>query len=195
MENDIYYTIQAPAEAMLKEKGSRFLAFAYPIDNEELIKEQLQQLRKKYFDASHHCYAYIWGEKSENYRANDDGEPANSAGMPILGQIRSRNLSNVLVVVVRYFGGTKLGVGGLIQAYKSAAAQALDNALIIEQFSQASFTIRFEYAQMNWVMKVLKDTEAQIMEQTMDLACQIKFSVRKAKSPIIADKLQNFLQP
>jgi uncharacterized YigZ family protein len=193
MISDIYYTLAQVSEATFKDKGSKFMAFAYPADNEAVIKEYLQQLRKKYFDATHHCYAYIWGEKSENYRANDDGEPNNSAGMPILGQIRARNLTNVLVVVVRYFGGTKLGVSGLVQAYKTASAEALDNALIIEKHCLEEFKVQFEYPQMNQVMKILKEVEAHISAQTMDLNCVINFSVRKQSAVIIRDKLGDFL--
>jgi uncharacterized YigZ family protein len=193
MISDIYYTLAQASEATHKDKGSKFMAFAYPADNEAVIKDYLQQLRKKYFDATHHCYAYIWGEKSENYRANDDGEPNNSAGMPILGQIRARNLTNVLVVVVRYFGGTKLGVSGLIQAYKTASAEVLDNATTIEKHSLEQFRVQFEYAQMNSIMKILKELEANIDEQTLDLNCIIQFSVRKQSSIIVRNKLASFL--
>ncbi len=193
MISDSYYTLAQASEASYKDKGSKFLAFAYPADNEEVIKGHLQELRKRYFDATHHCYAYIWGEKSENYRVNDDGEPNNSAGMPILGQIRARNLSNVLVVVVRYFGGTKLGVSGLIQAYRTASAEVLDNATIIEKHCLEQFSVQFEYSQMNLIMRILKELEATIHQQTMDLNCVIQFSVRKQSSIIVRNKLASFL--
>ena len=144
-------------EGFYKEKGSKFLAFAFPVSSEEEIKEQILVLKKEYYDARHHCYAYILGKDAAHYRANDDGEPGHSAGDPILGQIRSHNLTDVLIVVVRYFGGTKLGVGGLIHAYKTAATDAIANNTIVKKIVTASIKIHFEYLSMNSVMKLIKD--------------------------------------
>jgi len=152
-----FLTISSSSEGLYKAKGSKFLAFAFPVSSEEEVKEKLDFLRKKYFDARHHCYAYRLGANGERYRANDDGEPANSAGKPVLGQLVARNLTNVLVVVVRYFGGILLGVGGLAQAYKQAAADALDHAEIITGAVTETWLLTFAYADMNLVLKVLKD--------------------------------------
>ncbi|HEY9049147.1 MAG TPA: YigZ family protein, partial [Ohtaekwangia sp.] len=152
-----YRTIQQPAEGMYKEKGSKFLAFAYPVDSEAAIRERLDALRKEYFDARHHCYAWMLGPERKHFRANDDGEPNHSAGDPILGQIRSKELTNILIVVVRYFGGTKLGVGGLISAYKIASEDALSHAIVVEREVTEMITIRYEYASTPEVMKLVKD--------------------------------------
>jgi uncharacterized YigZ family protein len=156
MPNDFYLTVAKDSEGFYKEKGSKFLAFAYPVSNEEEIKEKLEALRKQFYDARHFCYGYIFGLAAEHYRANDDGEPNHSAGDPILGQIKSNELTNTLVVVVRYFGGTKLGVGGLITAYKTAAAEALAQNEIIEKPITKSFTLMFPYEEMNEVQRLAK---------------------------------------
>ncbi|MDJ1483277.1 YigZ family protein [Cytophagaceae bacterium YF14B1] len=177
--SDTYLTIAAPSEGLYKEKGSKFLAFAYPARTEDEVKDHLTQLRKTYFDARHHCYAYILGADKTKYRANDDGEPNHSAGDPILGQIRSRNLTDVLVVVVRYFGGIKLGVSGLIQAYRTSASEALETAQIIEKIVMMPFSIQFTYEQMNQVMKLLKDYDAEILSQDFQLVCNLTAAVRK----------------
>jgi uncharacterized YigZ family protein len=176
---DTFLTLKMESEGLYKEKGSKFLAFAYPVQNEEEVKEKLELLRKKYHDARHHCYAYILGKNQELYRANDDGEPNHSAGDPILGQIRSNQLTHVLIVVVRYFGGTKLGVGGLITAYKTAAAQSIANNEIITAVLQKKVKIDFEYLRMNEVMKLIKDYELQIIDQHFDNQCQIIIEVRQ----------------
>lgn len=176
---DTFLTIASAGEGLYKEKKSKFLSFAYPVQNEDQIKEILQTLRKQYFDARHHCYAYLLGETMENFRANDDGEPNHSAGDPILGQIRAKGLTNVLVVVVRYFGGTKLGVGGLIQAYRMAAQEALSNVGIVEQIVTYPIEIHFDYVEMNDVMKVVKDYELEITSQHFDSTCTINLLVRK----------------
>jgi uncharacterized YigZ family protein len=165
MEVYDYRTIQVATEGEYKEKGSKFLAFAFPVKSEAEVKESLTMLRKKYFDARHHCYAYVLGADKSKVRANDDGEPNHSAGDPILGQIRSKNLTNVLIVVVRYFGGVKLGVGGLITAYKTAAEEALHKATIITEDVTAEYTVEYDYAATPEVMRLVKDFELHIVEQ------------------------------
>jgi uncharacterized YigZ family protein len=169
-----FRTLQAPAEGIYKEKGSKFLAFAYPAESEADIKVRLDTLRKKYFDARHHCFAYILGTEKTRFRAFDDGEPNHSAGDPILGQIRSRDLTNVLVVVIRYFGGVKLGVGGLISAYKAAAEDALNNGLIIDQEVVRQILIRYPYASTPEVMRLVKEFELRIEDQSFADQCNLK---------------------
>jgi uncharacterized YigZ family protein len=177
-EKDTYLTIANTAEAVFKEKKSKFLAFASPVQTEEAVKEALQALRKQYYDARHHCYAYVLGDNQENFRANDDGEPNHSAGDPILGQIRARQLTNVLVVVVRYFGGIKLGVGGLVQAYKTAASEALEQAMVIEKVVMRTLHLEFDYVHLNEVMKVVKEYELEITSQHFDNTCTMQVGVR-----------------
>jgi uncharacterized YigZ family protein len=160
-----FHTIQQPVSGTYREKGSKFLAFAHPVEDEEAIALILQSLRKTYYDAHHHCYAWVLGPEGVRYRAHDDGEPAHSAGDPILGQLRSRQLTNVLVVVVRYFGGTKLGVGGLIHAYREAAADALNQAVIIRQEVTLPVTIRYGFGSSPEVMKMIKEFDLHISEQ------------------------------
>jgi uncharacterized YigZ family protein len=188
---DTYLTLKRESEGLYKEKGSKFLAFAFPVENEEDIKEKLDHLRKKFYDARHHCYAYILGKNQELYRANDDGEPNHSAGDPILGQIRSHQLTNVLIVVIRYFGGTKLGVGGLITAYKTAAADSIANNEIITAVIQEKVKINFEYLLMNEVMKLIKDYELQIIEQHFDNQCQIILEVRQKLLDELSQKISD----
>jgi uncharacterized YigZ family protein len=175
---DTYRTIAAPVEGLYKEKGSKFIAKAYPVRTEEEIKDILQALRKEYFDARHHCYAYLLGANKATYRANDDGEPNHSAGDPILGQIRSAGLSNVLVVVIRYFGGVKLGVGGLIHAYKTATAEALEQAQAVERHETTLLTVAFGYEQMNEIMKVVKDFDLPVRQQDFNVDCRLTVEVR-----------------
>jgi len=172
-----YLTLATVSEGLFKEKGSKFLAFAYPVKTEQEIKGILEGLRKKYFDARHHCYAYMLGKNKDVFRTNDDGEPNHSAGDPILGQIRSHSLTNVLIVVVRYFGGTKLGVGGLINAYKTAAAEAILNNKVIETEDQKELTLHFAYQEMNQVMKLVKEYDLEIVAQKFDNICEINLSV------------------
>ncbi|PWJ44150.1 IMPACT family protein [Sediminitomix flava] len=176
---DSYLTIEGTSEGLYKEKGSKFLAFAYRVRSEEEVREIVQGLRKTYYDARHWCYAYILGADKKKFRANDDGEPGNSAGAPILGQIRSKELTDTLVVVVRYFGGTKLGVSGLINAYKTSAAEALEEADIIEEFLMKTIKVTFEYPLMNEVMKVGKTFDLDFGKQTFDTECHIEFMVRE----------------
>ena len=190
-EEDSYLTITTDSEGSYKEKGSKFFAFAYPVASEEEVKEQLAALRKKFYDARHHCYAYIIGRNEQYFRANDDGEPSNSAGPPILGQIRSKGLINTLVVVIRYFGGTKLGVGGLIHAYKTAAAEALENNTIEQKHFTKSVQTTFEYPTMNGIMKVVKDFELPILHQDFQMTCSITLEVREKFLATVTEKLSD----
>jgi uncharacterized YigZ family protein len=160
-----FFTIEKNTAAEIKEKGSKFIGLAFPVSTEEEVKNILNLLRKQYYDATHHCYAYILGADKKNYRANDDGEPNNSAGNPILGAIKSKNITNTLVVVVRYYGGTKLGVGGLISAYKMAATLALNEARIIEDFEYETLKIVFDIEAMNEIMNLIKKYDVKITEQ------------------------------
>jgi uncharacterized YigZ family protein len=171
MMADTYRTIKELSEGVYKDKGSRFLAFAFPVTNEEQIKFHLEELRRKYHDARHHCYAWRLNPEMDRFRSNDDGEPAGSAGNPILGQIRSKELTNILVVVVRYFGGTLLGVGGLINAYRSATADALGQADIISRKVTSKWELKFGYPQMNEVMTVIKEYNLETENQQFDLEC------------------------
>jgi uncharacterized YigZ family protein len=175
-------------EGSYKEKGSRFLAFAYYVENEDEIKKHLETLRKEYYDARHFCYAYILGKEKTQFRANDDGEPNGTAGLPILNQIKSKNLTNILVVVVRYFGGTKLGASGLVSAYKIATQEALNHATIIEKIVQQHISIQFEYLQMNEVMKVIKDFNLELKSQNFDNQCVIELFVREGLVEIVKEK-------
>jgi uncharacterized YigZ family protein len=181
--NDIYKTIKDPSEGIYREKGSRFMAFAFPVSGETEIGQRLGELRKKYHDARHHCYAWRLDAGMDRYRTNDDGEPSGSAGQPILGQIRSRELTQVLVVVVRYFGGTLLGVGGLIRAYRSAAADALDRARIIDYKVEEAIILDFGYGAMNAVMRIIKEYNLKITEQKFDTACTMVLTGWKRNLP------------
>jgi len=174
---DLFRTIESPSEGLYKEKGSKFIAFAYSIDSEEAIKEKIVSIRKQYHDARHHCFAWRLGADMERYRVNDDGEPSGSAGKPILGQIQSQNLTDILVVVIRYFGGTLLGVGGLMNAYRSATADALNNANILELKVFVRMNLNFSYPQMNGVMKVIKDFHLEFENQEFDLECSLTLKV------------------
>lgn len=187
---DKFLTLGKESAGTYKEKGSKFLAFAYPISTEEDIKPVLDGLRKKYYDARHHCYAYLLGKDQDVFRANDDGEPNHSAGDPILGQIRSHGLTNVLIVVVRYFGGTKLGVGGLIKAYKTAASEAIDNNVVIEGLLTSEICFTFDYSHTNEVMRIITDYDIEIVEQDFEMSCRISVRFRRSREKIIVDKLE-----
>ncbi len=189
MSADTYFTLKSPSEGVYKEKGSRFLAYAFPVESEEQIKNHLAVLRKKYHDARHHCYALILGYYGERTRANDDGEPSHSAGDPILGQIRAHKLTNTLIVVIRYFGGIKLGVGGLVSAYKAAAADALASASIEERLITENLNLHFGYPLLNSVMKIVKDYDLEIKDQTMALSCEITLNVRISLVEAVKQKL------
>jgi uncharacterized YigZ family protein len=188
---DTYLTISDDSEGLYKEKGSKFLSFAFPVSNEDEIKEKLEFLRKKFYDARHHCYAYVLGKDKAIFRTNDDGEPNHSAGDPILGQIRSNQLTNVLIVVVRYFGGVKLGVGGLISAYRTAAAAAISNNIIVEAIVKHKVKLQFDYLSMNNVMKTIKDYDLEIINQQFDNDCKISLLVREGLMDEVIPKFEN----
>lgn len=192
--SDTYLTIAGPAQGLYKDKGSRFLAFAYPICSESDVKPIVDTLKAEYYDARHHCYAWRLGiEASEGgvrFRANDDGEPAGSAGRPILGQILSRELTNLLVVVVRYFGGIKLGVPGLIAAYKDATIDALNAVQVVECTENREVTVEFPYLVMNQVMRVVKEMEPRVLEQGFDLSCRLRLSVRLRDAGVLSERLE-----
>lgn len=185
-----FFTIKQPTEGFYKEKGSKFLAFAYPVNSEGEIKEKLEILQKEFHDARHHCYAYIIGLKDQSYRANDDGEPGHSAGDPILGQIRSKKLTNCLVVVVRYFGGTKLGLGGLITAYKTAADAALSKATIITIYSKTRFRLTFTYEATSEVESVLNEFEVDYLEKNYTANCEFIGLVKDEEVEVLMEKMK-----
>lgn len=179
---DSYKTISKPTEEVLyKEKNSKFYAYAFPIQQEEEVKEILDRIKKEHYNARHWCYAFQLGAEQIYYRANDDGEPSNTAGAPIYGQIQSFEVTDILIVVVRYFGGIKLGVGGLITAYRAAAQMAMEEADIIEKTIDKKFKVRFEYKDMNNVMRVIKEKNLNILNQEMEMSCEIELSIRKSE--------------
>lgn len=191
-EKDTYKTILKPGkETLFKDRGSKFFGYAFPVTSEDDVKEFIEELKKQHHTARHFCYAYQLGKRYESYRANDDGEPSNSAGMPIYGQLQAFDVTNVLVVSVRYFGGTKLGVGGLIQAYKTSAQLALEGSKIVKRTINETLTITFEYPEMNTVMRIIKDENLKIVAQKMELACEFVISVRKKEFTRIFDLLEN----
>jgi uncharacterized YigZ family protein len=187
--DDTFKTIAQRAEGLYKEKGSKFIAYAYPIANEDEAKEIVQGLKKEFYDARHRCYAYRIGAKGESFRMNNDGEPSSTAGRPIYGQLLSYEVTNILVVVIRYFGGTKLGVSGLINAYQSATSDALGSASIVEKTVDVTFTAQFGYPMLNEVMKVMKDEQPKIEQQDFDNSCTIRMSIRKGRADILEAKL------
>lgn len=186
---DTYLTIAHTSEGCYKEKGSRFLAFAYPVRTTDDVKTHIDAARKTYHDARHVCYAYMLGGARTDFRANDDGEPSSTAGKPILGQINSRELTNVLVVVIRYFGGVKLGTSGLIVAYKEAAALALDDADVEERLIEELITYSFTYVMMNDVMRIVKDLQPRIVSQTFDNTCEITLAIRRSQAEQLKQRL------
>ena len=188
---DQYRSIAAPSEGLFKDNGSRFIALAYPVETEEEVKSIVAGLRKEYHDARHHCYAYRLGYKGNVWRASDDGEPSGSAGRPILGQIDSLGLSDILVVVVRYFGGIKLGIPGLIRAYKTSTADALSSAQIIDKIASRHFRLQFDYLSMNAVMKVLKDMDLPQRAQEFGESCSLQTSVRLAAVEDFLKRMEN----
>ena len=188
IEKDTYKTIGTYTEDVLyKDKNSKFYGYAYPIENENDVKLLLESLKKKHHAARHWCYAYQLGTDTIIFRANDDGEPNNSAGMPIYGQIQSFDVTNILIVIVRYFGGVKLGVGGLIQAYKTTAQQTLEASLIVEKTINFDYCITFDYKNMNKVMRIIKENNINITNQKLELNCDIYISVRKKDAQYIFD--------
>ena len=188
--SDTYKTISTSAEGIYKEKGSKFLSFAYPVTSTDEVKELIRTFKKEYYDARHVCYAYMLGAERKEWRANDDGEPSGTAGRPILGQVNSKGLTNILVIVVRYFGGIPLGTGGLTTAYKEATADALNQAEIIEKTVDETITIDFGYILMNDVMRIIKDMNALILNQSFDNQCTIKLSIGKQEAPVLRTKLE-----
>lgn len=187
--SDTFKTIVSSAEGSYKEKGSKFLSFAFPVKNVDEINQILARYRKQYYDARHICYAYMLGSAKNEWRANDDGEPSGTAGRPILGQINSFELTNVLVIVVRYFGGILLGTGGLITAYKEASIDALEQAYIVEQTIDEVFTVEFDYLLMNEVMRVIKEINPLVLDQSFDNMCAMKLSIRQSDAEKLKSKL------
>ena len=192
---DTYKTLSQPSDEILfKEKNSKFFGYAFPVMNEDEVKENLELLKKQHNSARHFCYAYQFGTEIITYRVNDDGEPNNSAGMPIYGQIQSFDVTNVLVVVIRYFGGVKLGVGGLISAYKIAAQMSFENSNIIEKTIDIHFIISFEYKNMNKVMRIIKEKNLEIITQKMELSCEIEIATRKKNAEEIFDIFESIFE-
>lgn len=193
IETDTYKTIKTSVENILyKEKNSKFIGYAYPVTNEDDVKQIIETLKKEHHTARHWCYAYQLGTETITYRVNDDGEPSNSAGMPIYGQIQSFSVTNILIVVVRYFGGVKLGVGGLISAYRTTAQLTLENATILEKTINKTYCITFDYKNMNTVMRIIKEKNLEVINQKLELNCNIFISVRKKEASSVF-KLFNHL--
>lgn len=190
MFEDTYKTIAGPSEGIYREKGSKFIALAFPVESEAEVKEKLAEIQKQYFDARHHCYSYILGPNKDAYRLNDNGEPSGTAGRPIHGQLLSKDLTNTLVIVVRYFGGIKLGVSGLINAYKTAAKDALDHATIIEKTVDETYKVSFDYSVMNSVMQLLKDPYVSILGQGYEDRYLITFKIRRREADRIVTALK-----
>jgi len=194
-EKDTYKTIESPSEEVLyKDKNSKFYGYTFPVTSEEDVKSIIDQLKKTHFSARHWCYAYQLGTDKITFRANDDGEPNNSAGMPIYGQIQSFEVTNILIVVVRYFGGVKLGVGGLISAYKATAQLALEASEIIEKTIDVFFTISYDYKNMNKVMRILKEKNILLVSQKLYENCEIRIAVRKKNAEVLFDIFSNLFE-
>ncbi|TNJ43113.1 YigZ family protein [Tamlana fucoidanivorans] len=192
---DTYRTLKtSPPPILFKDKNSKFFGYAFPVITETEIKEHIEVLKKEHHAARHWCYAYQLGTETISYRANDDGEPSNSAGMPIYGQIQSFDVTNILIVVVRYFGGVKLGVGGLINAYKTAAQMILEASNIIEKTINIDYIITFEYKNMNTVMRIVKEKQLNITNQKLELNCQITISVRKKEADMVAQTFEKLYE-
>lgn len=188
-QKDEFLTItDTPAEGFYSEKRSKFLAFAFHVTSEEEVKQYVAEFRKKYYDARHVCWAYMLGADRTDFRANDDGEPSSTAGKPILGQIIKNELTDILIIVVRYYGGVNLGTSGLIVAYRTAAAEAIANAEIVSQFVEEEVVFDFPYIMMNDVMKIIKDMSPRIISQTYDNTCEMKLSIRKSEAPMLKAK-------
>lgn len=187
---DTYKTILEPSEGIFTEKRSKFIALAFPVRTLDEIKTLLDAHQKKYYDARHVCYAYMLGSERTNFRANDNGEPSGTAGKPILGQINSNELTDILVIVVRYFGGIKLGTGGLVVAYKAAAAEAIAAATIIEKTVDEDVTVLFEYPFMNDVMRIVKEEEPEILDQSYDMDCSMTLRIRRSMMPKLQARLE-----
>lgn len=188
--DDTYKTIAEPAEGTYSEKRSKFLAFAIPVRTQEEVKEWVKEYQKKYYDARHACYAYMLGHERKDFRANDNGEPSGTAGKPILGQINSNELTDILIIVVRYFGGIKLGTSGLIGAYKTAAAEAIANSTIIEKTVDDDITVYFEYPFLNDVMRIVKEEEPQVIDQVFEMDCKMTLRIRRSKSDRLRSRIE-----
>lgn len=186
---DSYLTVENKVETLYKEKGSKFFSFVFPVKDLSEVKSILDELKKKYYDATHHCYAYILGFEKEVFRMNDDGEPSSTAGKPIYGQLQSKNLTNVLLVVIRYFGGTKLGVSGLIKAYKTAAAECLSAAMIVEKKVRLSYKVMFPYEKMNAVMSLLKEIKAEQTKHIFETECSMEVLVESSQQNKFEDAI------
>lgn len=186
---DSYLTIGADAEVAIRERSSKFLAYAFHVESEEEIASHLERLRKRYYDATHHCYAWRLGPEGERFRANDDGEPSSTAGKPILGQMLSHDLTDCLIVVVRYFGGTKLGVPGLIAAYKESAAAVIEVAEIVERTVDTIFKVEFPYVAMNEIMRIVKEEQPVVKGQTFDNLCVMTLAVRRGRADAVLGRL------
>lgn len=189
MASDSYKTIVSAAETSYRQLSSKFLAYAYPVESEEQIKELLDALRKRWYDATHHCYAWRLGAHGEQFRANDDGEPSSTAGKPILGQLLSQDITNCLIVVVRYFGGTKLGVPGLIAAYKESAALVLAECEVVERTVDSVIELEFSYIAMNDVMRIVKDMQPRIISQQFDNLCRMTLAIRRSEAEQLTGRL------
>jgi uncharacterized YigZ family protein len=191
MQSDEYLTIAGPSEGIYKEKGSKFLGFAYPVHSENQVKARLEEVKSRYHDARHHCYAYCLGPEMKNFRMNDDGEPSSTAGRPIFGQIQSFNLTDVLVVVVRYFGGTLLGTSGLIRSYKLAAEDALNHARIIKKTIKSLYQLEFDYTLMNEVMRLLHEFDIQPYEREFKESCTFRIGIRQTAEQQVAERFRS----
>ena len=195
MQNDTYKTLGSPSqETLFKEKNSKFFGYAFPILSEDEVKPIVEELKKQHHSARHWCYAFQLGTDAIKYRANDDGEPNNTAGMPIYGQIQSFGVTNVLVVVVRYFGGVKLGAGGLISAYRASAQMALEASDIVEKTINVHYTLKFGYAVMNKVMRVIKEKNLEIVSQKMEMDCEITIATRKKNAPMVLEAFEDLYE-
>jgi uncharacterized YigZ family protein len=192
--SDEYKTIVQATQGSYREKGSRFIAFAYPAISEQEVKQHLEALRKQYYDATHHCYAYVLGFDKSAYRINDDGEPSGTAGRPIYGQILSADLTNILIAVIRYYGGTKLGVPGLIHAYKTAAIEALNNAKIETRIVKEIYQIEYSYETMNDVMKIIKDESLEVINNEFGMKCVIRLAIRHSEAARVSGKFSKVNQ-
>ena len=191
MFDDTYRMLDAPGEGLYKEKGSKFIASAFTVMSEDEAKQAIAETKKRYFDARHHCFAYMIGPDKSCFRSSDDGEPSGTAGKPILNQILSKDVTNVCVIVVRYFGGIKLGVSGLINAYKTAAREALDNARIVEKTVNEIYSLQYPYALMNDVMRVMKEADLEPLNPRFEMDCYLEFSTRKNDADRIVTKFKN----
>ena len=189
-QEDTYKTITSLSEGLYTEKRSKFIAIAIPVRTLEEVKSHLETYQKKYYDARHVCYAYMLGHERLNFRANDNGEPSGTAGKPILGQINSNELTDILIIVVRYFGGIKLGTSGLIVAYKAAAAEAIANTTIIEKTVDDDISVAFEYPFMNDIMRIVKEEEPEILEQSYDMDCVMRLRIRRSMMPKLRSRLE-----